>query len=133
MTAQGHPEPTGAAKATRGYNLPARYVLHTVGPIVRGPVGGEDQTALARCYRACLDLAAALDGVRSVAFCAISTGVFGFPREPAARVAVRTVDTWLQQHPGALDLVVFNVFGDPDRTTYEAVLVDTRRAGRSAP
>ncbi len=122
MRAQGTPEPTGHAKATRAYDLPARYVLHTVGPIVRGALRPELEEALAACYRACLDVAAQLQGVRSVALCAISTGVFGFPKEPAARVALRTVGTWLREHPGALELVLFNVFGDEDREAYSAAL-----------
>ncbi|WP_199732828.1 MULTISPECIES: protein-ADP-ribose hydrolase [Corallococcus] len=122
MRAQGRPEPTGHAKATRAYNLPSRYVLHTVGPIVRGAVGPEHEEALASCYRASLDVATRLQGVRSVAVCAISTGVFGYPKGPAARVALRTVGTWLREHPGALDLVLFNVFGDEDREAYSAAL-----------
>ena len=122
MDLQGHPEPTGAAKATRGYHLPARFVLHTVGPIVPGALTVEHEAQLARSYRACLDLAAALHNVRSVAFCAISTGVFGFPKTPAARIALREVDAWLASRPGALDLVVFNVFSEEDRMVYEDVL-----------
>ena len=124
MQAQGVPEETGHAKATRGYNLPARFVLHTVGPIVRKGLSPEHEEALARCYRACLDTAARLDRVRSVAFCAVSTGVFGFPREPAARIALRTVGAWLGEHPGAIDLVVFNVFAAVDRAAYEKALGD---------
>ena len=122
MAPQGHPEPTGGAKATRGYNLPARFVLHTVGPIVEGPLQPEHERSLASCYRACLDLAAELPEVRSVAFCAISTGVFGFPRIPAARIATRTVAEWLGTHPKALELVVFNVFSEEDQAVYEEVL-----------
>lgn len=122
MRAQGRPEPTGHAKATRGYNLPARYVLHTVGPIVRGALRPGHEEALASSYRACLDVAARLQGVRSVALCGLSTGVFGYPKEPAARVALRTVGTWLREHPGVLDLVIFNVFADEDREAYSAAL-----------
>ncbi|RKH97578.1 protein-ADP-ribose hydrolase [Corallococcus sp. AB004] len=122
MRAQGHPEHTGHAKATRAYNLPSRYVLHTVGPIVRGPLSARHEEALAACYRANLDLATRLHGVRSVALCAISTGVFGFPKVPAAQVALRTVGAWLREQPGALDQVVFNVFGDEDRAAYDTAL-----------
>lgn len=122
MGTQAGPEPTGQAKATRAYNLPSRYVLHTVGPIVRGALLPEHAQALGSCYRACLDVAARLQGVRSVALCAISTGVFGFPIAPAARVALQTVGTWLREHPGALDLVIFNVFGDKDHAAYLAAL-----------
>lgn len=122
MVLQGHPEPTGAAKATRGYHLPARFVLHTVGPIVQGTLTAEHEVQLASCYRACLDVGTELPDVRSVAFCALSTGVFGFPKAPAARVAVREVDAWLAAHPGAFDLVVFNVFSEEDQMVYEDVL-----------
>jgi O-acetyl-ADP-ribose deacetylase (regulator of RNase III) len=127
-TAQGYPEPTGSAKVTRGYNLPARYVLHTVGPVVEGTLRPEHEAALSACYRACLDLAAAVAGIRSVAFCGISTGVFGFPKAPAARIAVHTVEAWLRDHPGALDVALFNVFGDEDREIYTALLQE--RAAR---
>jgi len=122
MAAQGHPEPTGVAKATRGYNLPARYVLHTVGPIVERTLGPQHEEALAASYCACLDLAVAIGDVRTVVFCCISTGVFGFPKRPAARIALRTVGGWLRDRAGALDRVVFNVFGDEDRQVYAALL-----------
>ncbi len=122
MRVQDAPEPAGLAKATRAYNLPARFVLHTVGPIVDGALRPAHELALAACYRACLDTAIHLDGVRSVALCAVSTGVFGFPREPAAVIAVRTVGAWLAEHPGMLDRVVFNVFADADRRAYERAL-----------
>jgi len=122
MAAQGSEEPTGVAKVTRGYHLPARFVLHTVGPIVRGPLTGGHRDDLARCYTSCLELAAAVGTIRSVAFCAISTGVFGFPKVAAAEIAVRTVSLWLDAHPGVLSTLVFNVFGDDDREVYEAVL-----------
>lgn len=125
MTVQGHPEPTGVAKATRGYNLPARFVLHTVGPIVSGALQAHQEADLARCYRACLDLTVELPRVRSVVFCAISTGVFGFPKAPAARIAVRTVTEWLDAHQGLLELVVFNVFSEADRAVYEDILRTT--------
>jgi O-acetyl-ADP-ribose deacetylase (regulator of RNase III) len=118
---QGGLEPTGRAKATRAYALPARYVLHTVGPIVHGPLTREHAALLASSYRSCLDLAAELSA-RSIAFCAISTGVFGYPPVEAAQVAISTVDSWLAAHPGALDLVVFDVFSDADRRIYEEAL-----------
>lgn len=124
IAAQGHPEPTGNAKATRGYNLPARFVLHTVGPIVGGSLGEDQEEALASCYRSCLQLATALPAVRTIAFCAISTGVFGFPKAPAARVATRAVAEWLAVHPGELDLVVFNVFTEEDEVLYRELLGD---------
>ncbi len=120
MRRQGHREPAGRAKITPAFNLPCRYVLHTVGPIVsgRGPTD-RDRELLASCYRSCLDLAAE-NGVRHVAFCCISTGVFGYPGEEAARVAVATVDAWLAAH--ASMEVIFNVFADRDRDIYARLL-----------
>ncbi|MFF3851022.1 protein-ADP-ribose hydrolase [Streptomyces sp. NPDC002328] len=127
MSLQGHPEPTGTAKITRGYHLPARYVLHTVGPIVDGPVLPLHQRALASAYRACLDLAAEVDEIRSVAFCGISTGVFGYPRAPAARVALDTVADWLDLHPERFDRVIFNVYADQDLAAYRHALTEGAR------
>ncbi|WP_326731773.1 protein-ADP-ribose hydrolase [Streptomyces phaeochromogenes] len=124
MSLQGHPEPTGTAKITRGYHLPARYVLHTVGPIVDGPVLPQHQQALAASYRDCLDLAADVGGIRSVAFCGISTGVFGYPKAPAARIALDTVADWFDLHPGQLDRVIFNVYADDDLTAYVQALTE---------
>nr|WP_237557900.1 protein-ADP-ribose hydrolase [Streptomyces sp. SID5470] len=124
MSLQGHPEPTGTAKITRGHHLPARYVLHTVGPIVDGPVLPEHRQALAASYRACLDLAADVGGIRTLAFCGISTGVFGYPKAPAARIALDTVADWLDHHPGRLDRVIFNVYADDDRAAYVMALTE---------
>jgi O-acetyl-ADP-ribose deacetylase (regulator of RNase III) len=124
MRLQGAREPCGQAKVTRGYNLPARYVLHTVGPIVQAELRPEHEASLAACYRACLDLATRAGGVRTIALCGISTGVFGFPKQAAARVAVRTVFAWLREHPAALDLIVFDVFGADDRAAYDTALRD---------
>jgi O-acetyl-ADP-ribose deacetylase (regulator of RNase III) len=122
MQAQGHTEPVGHAKATRGYNLPATYVLHTVGPTVTGTLRTDHEEALAACYRSCLDLAAQLEGVRTVALPAIATGTLGFPKASAARIALRAVAAWLHEHPRALDLVVFDVFSDDTRDAYAATL-----------
>jgi O-acetyl-ADP-ribose deacetylase (regulator of RNase III) len=129
MDLQGFPEPTGHAKITRAYHLPADYVLHTVGPIYGGEgdePGNRDQQALASSYRSCLDLAAELPDIRSLAFPCISTGVFGFPAKPATQVAVATVSAWLDQHPGRFDRVVFNVFLDSDRALYHERLAELR-------
>ena len=120
MARQGHPEPTGQAKVTQAYNLPCQYVLHTVGPIITGPVTQRDQALLASCYRACLALAEE-HGLASVAFCCISTGEFHFPNDLAAQIAVDTVSAWQRDHPQA-PAVVFNVFKDEDRALYEALL-----------
>ena len=90
MEKQGHEEPTGQAKLTLAYNLPCDYVLHTVGPIIYGRVTEKDRELLASCYRSCLELAQE-NGIRSVAFCCISTGEFHFPNDEAAKIAVDTV------------------------------------------
>ena len=120
MQAQGHEEPTGQAKITPGFNLPAKYVLHTVGPIINGEVTAEDEALLASCYRCCLDLAAK-NGLRSVAFCCISTGVFRFPPERAAEIAIQTVKEYLRQD-ATVRRVVFNVFKDSDLAIYQKKL-----------
>jgi O-acetyl-ADP-ribose deacetylase (regulator of RNase III) len=122
MAAQGHVEATGLAKITRAYNLPARFALHTVGPIVRGHLTEAHRRDLARCYRTCLDVAAEVNGIRTLAFCAISTGIFGFPKLPAAVVAVDAVAAWIEERPGAFSKVVFVVFSDEDRAAYTAAL-----------
>ena len=120
MRRQGHAEETGQAKLTKAYNLPCRYVLHTVGPIVQGAVTKRDKALLESCYRACLELALE-NGLRSVAFCCISTGEFHFPNEDAARIAVRTVQSFRAQHPDAPE-VIFNVFQDKDDAIYRKLL-----------
>ena len=119
MRRQGHEEPTGQAKITKGYNLPAKHVLHTVGPIITGPLTEEDRALLASCYRSCLELAEE-NGLRSVAFCCISTGVFRFPKGEAARIAVRTVTAYLQS--SALEKVIFCVHGDENLQLYQKLL-----------
>jgi O-acetyl-ADP-ribose deacetylase (regulator of RNase III)/NAD-dependent SIR2 family protein deacetylase len=131
VTAQGHDEATGTAKITRGYYLPARFVLHTVGPIVRGGEVSEDhETALAACYKACLDVSSSM-GLRSLAFCAISTGVFGYPKADAAAVALRTVTAWLEHNPGRFDLIVFNVFTAADEAAYRTATASPRERQRT--
>ena len=122
MMRQGHEEPTGQAKITRAYNLPCDYVLHTVGPIVTGRVTPEDERLLASCYRACLELAEA-HGVKSVAFCCLSTGVFHFPNDRAAQIAVRTVRQYKAETNSEMK-VIFNVFKDLDRELYAQLLGD---------
>ena len=120
MQAQGGPEPTGSAKLTPAYNLPARYVLHTVGPIVHGALTGRDRAELASCYRACLALAAE-HGLASVAFCCISTGEFHFPNREAAEIAVQTVSDFLGRDT-SIQKVIFNVFKDIDAALYRDLL-----------
>ena len=104
---------TGQAKLTKAYNLPAKYVLHTVGPIISGRV----TKRLASCYRSCLKLAAE-NGLQSVAFCCISTGEFHFPHELAADIAVETVRDFLQRE-ASVQKVIFNVSKDLDKELYE--------------
>ena len=120
MEQQGYPEPTGQAKITPAFNLPCRYVLHTVGPIVTGHVTARDRTLLASCYCTCLTKAAEA-GLESIAFCCISTGVFCFPNEDAAEIAVQTVKEFLQT-PTTIKKVIFNVFKDLDKEIYTRLL-----------
>ncbi|MBO6231696.1 MAG: protein-ADP-ribose hydrolase [Ruminiclostridium sp.] len=118
MRAQGHEEPTGAAKITPAYNLPCEYVIHTVGPIVQGQLTDEHCGLLERCYKSCLDIAVQ-NGLKSIAFCCISTGVFGFPPDEAAQIAVNTVRDYLKTH----DIeVIFNVFTKTDFDIYNRLL-----------
>ena len=121
MEKQGFDEPTGQAKITRGYNLPARFVLHTVGPIIGGAVSDQDRRGLAGCYAACLDLAAQTGGIRSVAFCCISTGEFRFPKALAAQIAVRSVCERLKDAQARPERVIFNVFTQEDYDVYAAL------------
>ena len=120
MDRQGYPEPTGQAKITPAFNLPCRYVLHTVGPIINGRVTQRDRALLASCYRSCLELAAE-KGLESVAFCCISTGEFHFPNELAAEIAVQTVKAFLKKQT-SVKKVIFNVFKDMDKKIYERLL-----------
>lgn len=113
-------EQTGSAKITKAYNLPCRYVLHTVGPIIYGVVTETDRKLLADCYRSCLDLAAAY-GLHSLAFCCISTGEFHFPNRLAAEIAVMTVEEWQKENPDQME-VIFDVFKDNDYKIYRQLL-----------
>ena len=120
MTKQGHEEETGKAKITSGYNLPAKYVLHTVGPIIQWKVTREDETLLASCYTECLKLAADT-GVESIAFCCLSTGVFRFPQQRAAEIATNAVKQYLDKD-SRIKKVIFNVFKDEDLKIYNGLL-----------
>jgi O-acetyl-ADP-ribose deacetylase (regulator of RNase III) len=114
---------TGKAFITKGYNLPAKHVIHTVGPIIEtGIPTKEQEEQLAQCYRSCLDLAEE-NGLESIAFCCISTGVFHFPNELAAQIAVETVKGYPRKH---VKTVVFNVFLDKDYDIYKRVLASLR-------
>lgn len=120
MEQQGYPEPTGRAKITPAFNLPCKYVLHTVGPIIGGRVTKEDKEQLTSCYRSCLELAAE-NALESVAFCCISTGEFHFPNELAAQIAVETVKEFLKAQT-SVKKVIFNVFKDLDKAIYAKLL-----------
>lgn len=125
MQLQGGDEPAGGAKITRAYNLPSRFVLHTIGPVCPPRTekpSPEAAKLLARCYESCLDLAARLPQIRTLAFCGISTGVFGFPPEPASAIALATVAAWLARNPDRFDRVIFNVFSDADQQLYAGKL-----------
>ena len=117
MESRNHePFPVGIAYLTRGYALPSDYVLHCVGPAARYP-GDEQPEELKACYLSCLDTASN-SGIRSIAFCCISTGVFGYPQESACQLALQTVLEWAQNHPNQMDSIVFNVFTERDWLLY---------------
>lgn len=124
MIEQGHEEPTGKAKITPAYNLPAKHVIHTVGPIANGALNDKLREQLASSYRSCLE-ASVEAGDTSVAFCCISTGVFGFPAKDAARIAVDTTRAWLDDRESTgkeIPIIVFNVFLDSDEDIYKRLL-----------
>ena len=120
MMEQGREEETGKAKITPAYNLPSKYVIHTVGPIISDVVTKEDKELLASCYRSCLELAGQ-NGVKSIAFCCISTGEFHFPNDLAAEIAVGTVKRYKEQN-GSDMKVIFNVFKEVDYRIYRDLL-----------
>ena len=120
MEKQGHEEPTGQAKITQAFNLPCKYVLHTVGPIIQGQLTKEHEELLASCYRSCLELADEND-VKSIAFCCISTGVFMFPNERAAEIAVQTVRDYRREKNSGIE-VVFNGWKDVYYEIYRELL-----------
>ena len=120
MERQGHEEPPGGAKLTGAYNLPSRYVIHTVGPIVIGPLRQTDRELLAACYRSCLALAMER-GLQSIAFCCISTGEFHFPGREAAEIAVSTVRECLSADKSRIQ-VILNVFKESDEAIYRRLL-----------
>ena len=120
MDGQGRQEETGGAKLTPAFNLPCRYILHTVGPIVSGRLTQRDCDLLASCYRSCLELAEE-NHIKSVAFCCISTGEFHFPNRQAAEIAVNTVMEFKEKTPSNME-VIFNVFKDMDAAIYRALL-----------
>ena len=120
MEKQGCPEATGQAKITPAYNLPCEYVIHTVGPIVQGTLTKNHEELLASCYKSCLDIAEE-NGIKSIALCCISTGVFMFPNVRAAEIAVETVKEWLAETGNQMK-VVFNVYKDLDLEIYSGLV-----------
>ncbi len=114
-------QPTSEPLLTDGFNLPCRKIIHVVGPIVEGELNDVYRKQLSDCYRNCLDLCKE-NGLRSIAFCCISTGVFRFPNDEAAHIAVQTVTEWLENNPDNIDRIIFNVFKDEDRCLYEQEL-----------
>lgn len=120
---RNYEEPTGRAMITKGYNLPCSYVIHTVGPIISGRLREKACEQLADCYRSCLELAEE-KGIKSIAFCCISTGEFHFPNEKAAQIAVETVREFKKTNKRRIE-VVFNVFKDIDYEIYRAFLKGT--------
>ncbi len=126
MRRQGHEEAPGQAKITPAFNLPCRYVLHTVGPVVRGRLTAKDRELLASCYRSCLELAEK-NGLKSLAFCCISTGEFHFPNDQAAKIAIETVREYRKQTQSEIE-VVFNVFKELDERIYRTLLRADRQA-----
>ena len=121
MKEQGYEEETGKAKITPAYNLPSKYVLHTVGPIVSGRLTKKDEKLLASCYHSCMELAEE-NGITSLAFCCISTGEFHFPNDKAAEIAVQTVKQYKEKTKSNME-VIFNVFKDMDYKIYRKLLV----------
>lgn len=120
MEKQQHEEKAGNAKITPAFNLPCKYVLHTVGPIIYDEVTAKDKEVLASCYRSCLNLAEK-NNLKSIAFCCISTGEFHFPNELAAKIAIHTVKEYKAQKQSKLE-VIFNVFKDADYEIYKKLL-----------
>jgi O-acetyl-ADP-ribose deacetylase (regulator of RNase III) len=118
MEKQGFDEPTGQAKITKAYNLPSKYILHTVGPIIEEVVTEEDCELLASCYRSCLNKAKEHKDIKSIAFCCISTGEYKFPKDLAAQIAVKTVCDWLEANNNSFEKIIFNVFTEEDYNEY---------------
>lgn len=122
MEKQGFDEPTGDAKITRAYNLPSKYVLHTVGPIIYDELSEEDCRLLASCYTSCLNKASQYEDIKTIAFCCISTGEFRFPKNIASQIALKTVCNWLKANPDRFHRIIFNVFTREDYNEYAKLL-----------
>ena len=115
MKKQGFDEPTGSAKITRAYNLPSKYILHTIGPIIsENTVSNEDCKLLASCYKSCIEKASEYEDIKTITFCSISTGEFRFPKDIASKIAVTTVCKMLQSFTDRFDRIIFSVFTEQD-------------------
>lgn len=121
MKKQGNPEETGRAKITSAYNLPSKYVIHTVGPIVYDNITAKLESDLESCYKSILRCAVE-NNIRSLAFCCISTGEFHFPNKRAAEIAISTVEEFLKENEDKFDRIIFNVFKDIDDKIYRNLL-----------
>ena len=119
MQKQEHEEPNGMCKVSKAYNLPSKYIFHTVGPIYSG--SKQDEIDLANCYKSCLKMADDM-ALSSIVFCCLSTGIFGYPIEDATRIAIREVKEYLANQNKHITKVIFNVFTDRDYDTYERLL-----------
>lgn len=117
----GYEQPTAVPMLSDAYNLPAKKVIHIVGPIVQYDLTEKLEADLSDCYKNTLDMCLA-NGLKSVAFCCISTGVFRFPNKQAAGIAVAAVEQWLAKHSDGMERVIFNVFKDEDREYYEELI-----------
>lgn len=121
MNKQGSLESTGGAKVTEAYNLPCKYVIHTVGPIINAPLTEEDCNKLESCYRSCLQVAIE-NNIKSIAFCCISTGEFCFPKEKAAEIAIKTISNFLDYNNKKIERIIINVFKEEDFKIYKNLL-----------
>ncbi len=123
MEKQSSDEDIGKAKITKAYNLPSKYVIHTVGPAIsyNSKPTPKDEKKLVNCYKSCLEIATQYN-LNSLAFCCISTGVFNFPKDKAARIAVKTVENYLNSNETSLNHIIFDVFGDDDYNIYKNIL-----------
>jgi O-acetyl-ADP-ribose deacetylase (regulator of RNase III) len=121
MNKQGFLEPTGTAKVTGAYNLPCKHVIHTVGPIIDGPLTDEDCSKLESCYKSCLQVAIE-NNIKSIAFCCISTGEFRFPKDKAAEIAIKTICDFLDDNNEKIERIVINVFKEEDFQIYKNLL-----------
>lgn len=122
MSKQGHDEPNGDCKVTKGYNLPSEYIFHTVGPIYSGQ--RQDEIDLKNCYLSCLEKADEM-GLKSLVFCSLSTGIFGYPIDKASEIAVGTVRRYLSEKNSRLKKVVFDVFSEGDYHVYDRTIEKT--------